>query len=183
MKKKVFLISVTVIFLSLVSLSTVEGKGNPWDAVWNAINDLYSRIDAIEPQEEYIKYIRFYDPSEHIVDTETLMIATYTITPNNPTNNAILSYHFYFESKGPWTIIDFTILDEHGGHSSTGRDTGSSGSYKWSNVYRVDYMESLPKPNSSVYTVKVTILSGSGPVYIRNLNFMVEYMDGLPPNN
>ena len=121
-----------------------------------------------------------------MVSINSHLLTEYTVSaraPSNPTNNAILDYCFYFESKGSSMLVDFTILDEHGSGSSTAITLGSSGSYKLSNVYRVDCTAYLPKPNSSIYTVRVFIIPWPGPVYIRNLNIVIEYMDGLPPNN
>jgi hypothetical protein len=42
--------------------------------------------------------------------------------------------------------------------------------------------EDLPIPNQSSYTFEILLLGNGGLAFVRNLNLVVEMMDGLPPS-
>jgi len=103
--KQLAIIGISIFSIASLSvLSVVYGAGNPWQQVWVAIIDLQSRVSSLEGEQDHVHTVRYVEPSEYtIYSTTKTKIATFTLTPGDASNNAILDYWFYFEYKGTTT--------------------------------------------------------------------------------
>ena len=191
--------SIALILVSGLSISSVVlGKGNPWDQVWEVILNIQTRLTTLEQEETYVHIVRFLDPSEHTVDTEVkTKIATFTLSPSDPSNNAILDYWFYFEYKSVTTPPLLCYYEIHI-HGETGPGEGSSKtnralaeiveiipSYEYTLVQKVfQGFEVYPVPNQSQYTIEVYFYRVYGDaMQVRNFNLILTYTDGIPASS
>jgi hypothetical protein len=127
---------------------------------------------------------------------------TFTVTPTNPSNNAILDFYFYCETKiepidgSAWSMFAIIVRDENGNLVSSLSwvgfgpfHPGDPPNYFWTNLIAperpnepVYAIKEIPVPNQSSYTFEVYLKGNGGKAYARNLNLIVEIMDGLPPS-
>lgn len=139
--------------------------------------------------------VRYVESTEYTIDSATkTKIATFTLTPGDASNNAILDYQFYFEYKGT-TTTDLYLKYEIDIHGAAGPGEGSSHFGPWMEEvkgtmpdYILTHVQEVPTgidlrpiPNQSQYTVEVYFCRATGDTaYIRNFNFLMTYVDGLP---
>ena len=199
-RKLLIVTASTVLALSmLTSVLLVAGKGSPWDRVWAAIDTLMGRVDELEQQPANIKYLRFVEDTEYLINFEIndkIKVASFTVSPESDDNNAVLDYNYYFEYKASIpssTTLQFQIYihDASGvigdGSSYLGAMSihmvSSIPDYRWTQVGRLNInIGQLPVPNQLSYTVEVyAYRDGPGTVWMRNFNIIIELMDGLPP--
>jgi len=207
MKKQVItLISILAIsFLvgTTFNVTTVArywpGEGhNPWDEVWNAITDLrtkanslnasfielQSRLDSIEEKQNQVRWIRFYEPDETMNNQQTWKDgAVFIWTPNNSTNNAILSIYCYFQyrTENPPGVFGRIILNDEFYWDATIGFYNST-SYTWSPTTAPYGTVKRGYPNQANYTIKFIFVSSAtgNNVYVKDINMLIEVMDGLP---
>ncbi len=116
------------------------------------------------------------------------------MTPNNPSDNAILNYYFYCEnridpiesnSKAKFAIIIYDANDELTVSMSWiyfgSFNPGEAPDYFWTRMIVPFEIDDLPIPNQSSYKFEIYLLGNGGIAYARNLNLVVETQDGLPP--
>lgn len=200
-KQVVVVVSIAIVsFLVGTMFNVVTGAGgSPWDMVWSAITELQSEVDIVNAsvlqlQEEInnvvekanqVKTIRFCEPAETINDDpgyETA--ASFTWIPNNATDNAILSIYCYFEYILEDSSCTFRILIND---RFSGGVTGFvySSTYRWSALYSNrdfwDQKDMIPV-NQESYTIEFEFNIAESPAHIRNVNIIIEVLDGLPSN-
>ena len=85
------------------------------------ITELKSRVNSLEEQAGSAKTIRFCNTSELTEDQGIMTkVASFTLTPDNPTNNAIIDFDLYYEYKAlPYVppmhmSVYVNLLDETG---------------------------------------------------------------------
>ena len=204
-KESITIVSIAVIsFLvgTLFNMSFVvrgKGDGNPWNNVWTAISELQTRMDAIEQKVDQPRIERFVEPSESIVDSETWkVLASFTLTPNDSTNNVVLRVAAYMQYKAsevtPPEIWQFywrahvTTQDGSGTFSCTvGGITPiyreEQKAYTWA-IAQSESGVKLGHPNQASYTIKFEASADTGRiVYLRNINIIVMLADGMPASN
>ena len=181
-----------------------DGGGSPWDKIWTAISGFESKVDSlnvsltelqervstIEAEANQVKTIRFYEPSETIVPPPSGSfkdVATFVWTPNNNTNNAILSIRCYFQYRSDPSSggLRYRILinDE----IVMSFDWLFSSEYKWAPIIadfdswggdkQVTYL-----PNQNNYTIKVQFACETTG-YVKDINVIITVADGLPASN
>jgi len=69
------------------------------DSLNASVDELEDRVSALEEKPEGSKTIRFFEPNETIANLSAQIGAVFVWTPNNSTNNAILSFHCYFQYR------------------------------------------------------------------------------------
>lgn len=149
--------------------------------------DLQNHIAILEEKQDYVKTIRFYTPNETLNNqTDWKDAAVFEWTPQNATNNAILQGSCYFQYLTPdvtniqlvWRIL---INDFEVGRDSVVNHTTE---YQQSPIFPLASMYIL-MPDQSTCTVKFQIKCAANypnPVYAKDVNILLEVMDGLPPN-
>jgi len=195
-KKQILIAGLVILFASSTLLSiTAQGKDNPWDRVWNAITEIQNRLSNIENDQDYVTHTRFYGSDEVTAgNNQEELIATFTVTPDNPSNNAILNYFFYCENriepiesnaKAKFAIIIYDENDEltvsMGWIDFGSFSPGEAPEYFWTRMMVPFEMDDLPIPNQSSYKFKIYLLGSGGIAYARNLTLIVETQDGLLP--
>jgi len=149
--------------------------------------ELLNRVDSNEARLEQTKWIRFYEPNEtsHNVPDVWKDAATFVWTPNNPTNNAIVTVCCYFqhrcEGEGEGLICKMMINNE------TCRSFIFPPSINYTQTrVRVNWAhaESYAYPNCENYTIKFQLQPWYSPTiaYVKGINIIIEVMDGLPPS-
>lgn len=162
--------------------------GIPFAKIWEAIYDLQARVTSLEDStstNSKIKTIRFYEPAETMNDQQTYVDgAVFVWTPNNSTNNAILSINWYFQYRcehfwGFRMVVNDEDTGGYGYHSSS--------VYTWSKivVYPMHYLDYSIFPNQNSYTLKFQFESWSNefPAYVKDINLVITVADGLTPSN
>ena len=139
--------------------------------------DLQNRVNALEEKQNRVKTIRFYTQNETMNDqpNEFKEAATFYWVPGNATNNAILSVYCYLQYKG--TNIRCVVWGFWDGSYNA-----ISGDYIWIGWQSIG-MVAVPTPNQANYTLTILFYSwDSQPVYVKDINLIIEVMDGLPAN-
>jgi len=131
----------------------------------------------------YSKRIRFHEPKV-TANNNNIKFKTATRfvwTPNNSTNNAILSIRCYFQycCAGKGFRVRMVINDE-----ACSSDIGglTSINYTWSPIY-TDYDFGIKTfPNQSNYTIEFQFApeNSSDTAYVKNINLLMEVIDGMP---
>jgi len=199
MKEKQFLAiaSIAVIFFLFGTMFKMnfmalgdKDKETPWDKVWTTISDLQDRVNTIEEETNQVKTIRFYEPNETIIPPPSTNFkdgAVFVWTPNNGTNNAILSIRSYFQYRSEpssgglrykilindETVMRFAWL--------------FSAEYKWTPIFMDSDSFENPSvhplyPNQNTYTIKVQFACETTG-YVKDINILIEVADGLPASN
>jgi len=177
-----------VIMASLVGTSIATDGRSPFELIWQAIHDLQARVTSLEEStntQSKIKAIRFYEPDETMNDQQTYVDgAVFVWTPNNGTDNAILSINCYFQYRCE-SYWGFRIAVNNEDTMRFSYD--SSSVYTWSKivVYPMHYVDFSISPNQNSYTLKFQLESFSNefPVYVKDINIIITVADGLPPSN
>jgi len=130
--------------------------------------------------------IRFYEPDETMYNQSTYEDgAIFVWTPNNNTNNAILSIRCYFQYRTEvGNEVRFRI-DVNG--ETTEELWLGSVDYTWTLVYYGDYLfETVVRvfPNQNNYTIKFQFASfySTKESYVKDINIIIEVADGMVPN-
>ena len=196
MKKKHVLI--VILALSVIVVPSVfAANGNPWLEVWNAISGLESRISILETSSISQNIIRFSDANEYIVvegDGPTIC-STFHWIPQNPDNNVILRLSGYLEQKGimgtihgsvPWPFKSDWQVDIYSGDNLISTNILGEEMIFYSNF---DYFLSkvfistgnvgpTDRPIYPEYTIVILIETSRGTAYYRNINIIIEVVDG-----
>ena len=144
--------------------------------------ELQDRADSVDRRLEQMKTIQFVEPNE-TSNGEPVTFkdgAVFVWTPNNTTDNAVLGISCYFEYHGLTPFFRITVND-----AKVGGDymLGPRSEYHLSPMFN-QYHFSLPAivPNQGSYTIKFQFGPDTSniPIYVRNINMLVEVMDGLP---
>jgi len=133
------------------------------------------------------KILRFYNPNETMNDSETPINASlFQWIPTNATNNAIFTVHCYFKFRSsPIGYGITTWLKVNGNYVFTGSVTAST-EYQQTVIYTSNPLSFTVKPDQSVYNIEFGFASPnpiSGELYVKEINVLLEVMDGLPPEN
>ena len=169
---------------------TIAREGaNPFGEIWEAIESIN------ESMKEGTRIIRFVQPDETVEDEGVYReAATFTYSPRNATNNAILAIAYYFDLKHEQTlgVVDYRI--EIWGpppHTVPSMIVNfSSGIRVWHTEYRTSYIGYLEIaqflfPNKSVYTIRLFVKTRTVDyiAYVKNINFILTVADGIPASN
>lgn len=171
--------------LDVVQITSQYGaQGTPINKT-QMLLDLQNRVKVLEEKQDSMKTIRYFTPNETMNDkVDYKDAAVFVWNPRNATNNAIMSGSVYFQYNTTWThgctmkvlINDVTVAN--------------FGIYKYNTGYEQSQMWVLTTtnsimPNQSSYTVKFQI-SADLPIgnqsYVKDINILLEVMDGLPPS-
>ena len=178
------------------------GKGKDKDELWTAISELQSEVDSlnaslvdlqnrvstIEEKGNQVKKIRFYEPHEKMTNqSQYVDVATFIWTPNNSTNNAILRINLYFTYRtetGNKMLFRIAINDESCGIMGW----LESPAYKQSLVYSHSLLTDIGlriTPNQNNYTLRFQLTSfySGAKAYAKDINIVLEVVDGLPTSN
>jgi hypothetical protein len=151
--------------------------------------DLQNRVGSLEERLNSVKTIRFYTPNETMTDDYSWKdAAIFVWTPQNATNNAIIQGATYFQYLTPDSayyqivfrilINDFEVqLHSVSNYTIEYQQTILYGFGSWT--------ADMVKPNQSTYTIKFQIkcvIKYPGPSYIKDINILLQVMDGLPPS-
>jgi hypothetical protein len=149
--------------------------------------DLQNRVGVLEEKADCVRTIRFYTPNETMNNqTDWKDAAVFTWTPENATDNAILHGNCYFQFhslplNGP-THFRITVNEDQM-YVDTAVDYTATG-YKQSRVYELSQLSQgwyITEPNQNSYTIKFQC-QYLGPSYVKDINILLEVMDGLPPS-
>jgi len=189
-RKKLLTAAIGIIIMaSLIGTSIATDGRSPFALIWQAIYDLQARVMSLEESantRSEIKTIRFYEPDETMNDQQTYVDgAVFVWTPDNSTNNAILSIHCYFQYHCEYFWgFRMVVNDEHTG------DFGYHSArivYTWSKivVYPMHYLDFSIFPNQNSYTLKFQFAPSSNefPAYVKDINIIITVADGLPPSS
>jgi hypothetical protein len=150
----------------------------------NSNTNLQNRVSALEQKQRGIKTIRFYTPNETMNDESTWKdAATFVWTPDNSTNNAILSISYQFQHNGSGSGDCNMVIN---GQEAFKGSVGATKYYEWSQwtCYNNEANSTLEwKPNQSSYTIKFQIwwYPSDGAIYVKDFSILLEVIDGLPP--
>jgi hypothetical protein len=200
MKKNIILNVLAALCLSLVLVSALpmnsiqhhEGY-DPWlDTDDNGIidmRDIYNEAmifgsigtpinkTSVYEQLSYSRTIRFYSPNETANnDPNFIDAAVFVWTPNNKTNNAILSLCCYFQYNVSIyfqvVVNNETVLNNADLHEG----------YNWSMIYPLPTNPYRTHPNQEMYTIVFQICrTGYGfPSQVKDINIVIEAVDGMP---
>ena len=151
--------------------------------------ELLDKVNSIEEKLDQSKWVRFCEPSE-TVNNLTVYVedaATFVWTPNNKTNNAILSIRCYFQCRAPDSTEGYFRFEVNEIIRGAWAFATSS-EYQWSHMYtEMDLIPTgsfggyLVYPNQDNYTLKFQFRSSSWgqPIYVKNVNILIEVADGL----
>jgi len=134
--------------------------------------------------------IRFFEPNETYAHDYGVWIeaARFIWTPENSTNNAILSVYWYFKYKfdydgGMRIICNGIALD------SINFWAGAGGPVPWTQSSVSEYANPQPNnylygppANSGGYTFVVEATATNAPFYVKNINVVITVVDGMRPN-
>jgi hypothetical protein len=134
------------------------------------------------------RIVRFYNPNETMNDSEDYInAASFRWTPKNTTSNAVLAVHCYFKFRSAivgkpigWNLLVNGSLAFSGGSVSGGTV------YQQTLLYTSDPQSFTLIPNQNVYDIEFAFASpnpSSGELYVKEINVLLEVMDGLPPEN
>jgi hypothetical protein len=155
-------------------------------ALETSFAQLQENLSSVEEKLTETQTIRFYSPDETMNNqTERWKTAAgFTCTPRNATDNAILQVYTYFRYTSPaYTPISFQIVINgirtvyYAGLRST--------EYEWSGIfwYPLYVDQPLLKPNQDIYRIRFDFHGNDNyPVYVKDVNILLEVMDGLPPS-
>jgi hypothetical protein len=178
-----------------IDLKDYFGVGLKYGTEGTAINktaiilDLQNRIEVLEERQNSVKTLRFFTSNETINNLQGTYVdgAVFVWTPKNSTDNAILSFTCYFEYRANGNGVSmFRILVDGSELGGQGDLTGID--YKYSPVYtncRIqNYVYGVWYPNQSNYTIQFQFKGNnpSVPCSVKDVNVILEVMDGLPPN-
>jgi hypothetical protein len=172
----------------IVALTSIYGKtGTPINKT-QMLLDLQNRVSVLEEKQDCIRTIRFYTPNETMADDIVWIdAAIIEWVPKNATNNAILQGASYFQYLTPdpanyqlvfrILINDFVVNQNSVVNYTTEYQQTAIKNYgSWQSEYI--------RPNQSTYTVRFQIrcATKSNPMYAKDINILLEVMDGLPPS-
>jgi hypothetical protein len=128
----------------------------------------------------YVKMIRFYTPNETSNNQlEWKDAAVFTWIPQNIQDNAVLDATFYFKGlKWNASGVYRILLNDN---FVVGPRASMIGAMDYQQ-YFVNHFSDF-KPNLGNYTIRFQILCDNtelGPVYVKDINIILEVMDGLP---
>jgi len=135
----------------------------------------------------YSKRIRFHESKATVNNNsvEFKTAARFVWAPNDTTNNAILSTRCYFQYRCTGKGFKFRmVINEE--VSSWVIVASTSINYIWSHVYKDNdfgFNEEVKTfPNQRNYTIKFQFepLSSSGTVCVKDINVLLEVLDGMP---
>ncbi len=134
------------------------------------------------------KILRFYNPNETMNDSEDYINAAFfRWTPKNATNNAVLAVHCYFKFRS--AIVGKPIgwnLRVSGSLAFSGGSVSGGTVYQQTILYTSDPQSFTLTPNQNVYDIEFAFASpnpSSGELYVKEINVLLEVMDGLPPES
>jgi hypothetical protein len=137
--------------------------------------DLQDRVNALEEQQDYVKTTRFYTQNETFTsETSWEDAAVFVWSPNDVTNNAIMSGNCYFQFLNH---VYFRVLVNE--HELIGTNFGESQQYQWSPVYPF-VVYPYAEPNQSNYTIRFQVHGSE--IQVKDINILLNVMDGLPPS-
>jgi hypothetical protein len=145
--------------------------------------DLQNRASALEEKQGQVKTVRFYTPNETTTNVnEWKDVVVFTWIPHNTTDNAILRLCFYFQFNGGSGVLGLSVNDV------LIREVYflSKASYQWSKVLEIaenGYWNNLP--NQNAYAIRFQMRCTDtpyNPAFVKDVNVLLEVMDGLPPN-
>lgn len=162
--------------LDIVKLTARYGTtGTPINKT-ELILDLQERVNALEQAQNHVKTLRFYNSTlTTSTSTDWLDAGRFTWTPANCTNNAIIDGACYCQYVGHFefqVIIDGLVMVG---------TSWSSDEYQWLPVYEF-VMYPNPPPNQINYTISFQIRSLGGSIGVKDVNVLLQVMDGLPPS-
>jgi hypothetical protein len=133
------------------------------------------------------KTIRFYH-AEEVSNLGLERYVDFIWKPNDASNNAILDVAIYFQYYTPNnTYLHFSLNID--GIPSTSRSHLGADPYGWLQVH-ADNEAVISNPNLVNHTIAFTFgndaapdeLGGTLPVYVKDLNIILEVIDGLQPS-
>jgi uncharacterized coiled-coil protein SlyX len=149
----------------------------------STIGELQDRLDMLSVRMNQTKTIRFYTPNETYANaTQWFTAATFTWTPDNLTNSAILGGFVFFDSKfeqpqGPYTDAAYSV--DIAGHIWSWSVHGSGHDYCANPIYELGPVDGI-YPNGNSYTITVKTSAGYNNSWIKNIHVVLIVMDGLP---
>lgn len=145
----------------------------------------YTSLQSVSRSTNGLKTVRLYEPSEMMTNTSKRIVLTWK--PSDPTNNAIIyatTYFQYATSDGAQLGCSLVIgTMETGLNTVTGGSCAGDSHYRWSKVFVLSstftYMA-----NQGNYTFGFSFspMTYGLPVYVKNLNIVLEVIDGPPPS-
>jgi hypothetical protein len=162
--------------------SNYGSKGTPINKT-ELLLDLQNRVSALEEKQDYVKTIRFYEPNETMQNNGTYYknAAVFYWNPQNASNNAILGGYCYFKYLATAQTPLYWHLKINGTDACWEAEYGQE--YEQSVIYPFWYGWSRYgiKPNQDTYRIEFNIAS-TVPTYVKDINVLLEVMDGLPPS-
>jgi opacity protein-like surface antigen len=134
------------------------------------------------------RLVRFYNPNETMVNSEDYKVAsTFLWIPKNATNNAVLAVHCYFKFRSSPTSYNIGWnLKVNESYAFTGSSVSGDTAYKQTTIFTTDPQSFTLMPNQNAYTITFAFASPSaiaGELYVKDINVLLEVIDGLPPEN
>lgn len=191
-----------VVIIVACSLSSVS--------TWGVINAVPSLV-ATQDDNGEIVIIRFHELGEiNVSGTHAQGVATFVWIPNNPESNMILAvyahFEYYYENPPPvweesrdfrWELrFTVSVNEFRGMHAFVGRAAPNMSewereAFKWKQTcFKAQPSHSARwiLPNQNNYTLWFQVshtdhFLSSIPTYVRNINLIVEALDGLPEDN
>jgi len=197
-----FLIGVTLNHATAYVLNG-GGSGNPWNKVWEAIYELQSRVQTLEAKVEVLenqsrswRMIRFHDNETYYVEKGQEPISVnITWTPTCTSFNLLTRAIHFVEGRGArlgqQDCWNWQLIIHWGGIYKTAcpskeiTDIDADDQWQWSLAYdgMSDYQSGfIGLFNRVNYTFEFKLWASNGNCYIRNINLIIEVVDGLPPS-
>ena len=185
-------IVVAILISSLAStvasmMLSVGPKGDMGDQGIQGIQGPQGVQGPIGPKGEAYnaRIVRFYNPNETMQNSEDYKNAAFfQWFPRNATNNAIFAVHCYFKFRSSlvgqdlgWNLRVNGSLAVQGGYS-----VGTE--YQQTTIFTSDPQSFTVTPNQNIYNIEFSFASLhaiSGELYVKDINVLLEVMDGLPP--
>jgi hypothetical protein len=151
-----------------------------------SLANLQERLDIAEEKLNEIKMIRYCEPDEFVGQGNGSWnfadVASFTWTPENQTDNAILSVCCYAEWKcnagGAYGYLRVMVDNDSRDKDTSGVAFSSNEpiNYTWTPPLTWNYGTVL----RSSHTILVQVSPSSGTMFVRNINAILTVMDGLP---
>jgi hypothetical protein len=131
-----------------------------------------------------VKAVRFYGQAE-VVANASWNVIEFLWKPKDPSNNAILDAVTYFQINS--TVFFFLSIDGIKFIQDRFAETKIYLQYQWSDVYvrTAGINATISTPNLEHHIIQFGFLSPvspHSPVYVKDLNIILEVVDGLPPS-
>ena len=189
-KKKQFLTVLSIAVIAFLFGTTFNmnfiaagGDSNPWSRVWEAISKLQNQVSVVDQ----VKTIRFYEPSERMTtQSQYVDVVTFIWTPSNNTNNAILRiacYFLYRTEPGNEMLFRIVVNDEVFGIQGWLESPTYRQSIIYSDMYLIAGLKMFPNQNNYTIKFQLTSFYSEAYVYAKNINIILEVVDGLPASN